>query len=133
MKFSGVIMPKEKQLVHARIENPILVRKTLLESAILTTELLKSYQKLRKIRTEKKHYKVEFRQNLQEIKNLLEKLELQELPRPPTIPKLHTFKEVGKEIKKEKIKRIKQEKLLESESSELDSELRRLQEKLENL
>ncbi len=128
-----VIMPKEKQLVHARINSPILVRKTLLESAILATEILKSYQKTKKIRAQKLHYKSQLRNNLQEIKSLVDKLEMQELPKPPSITKPSAHGKADKEIKQEKTKRINQERLLESKSTELDIELKKLQERLKNL
>lgn len=126
-----IIMPK--QLVHAQVKNPILVRKTLLESAILITEILKSYQKFKKIRTQKQHFKIQLKKDLQEIKQLIEKLEIHELPRPPSIPKPHSSPIVKKEIKKEIKEQIKQEKLIEHEHSEFDAELKKLQEKLKNL
>ena len=126
-----IIMPK--QLVHAQVKNPILVRKTLLESAILATEILKSHQKIKKIRTQKHHFKTQLKKDLQEIKQLVEKLEIHELPRPPSIPSPHKSPVIKKELQKEVKEQIKQEKLLEVEHSELDSELKKLQEKLKNL
>jgi len=122
-----------KQLVHAQLKNPILVRKTLLESAILTTEILKSYQKIKKIRTQKQKFKTQLKKDLQEIKQLVEKLEIHELPRPPQIPHSHKSPVIKKELKKEVKEQIKQERLLNHEHSELDSELKKLQDKLKNL
>lgn len=126
------IMSKPKQIVHAQIKNPILVRKTLLESAILVTEMLKSFQRIKRIRVEKKHYKNELKTNFDEIKKLIEKLSDYELPKLPLMHHAQP-KQVKKEIKKEIIKRVEQEKLVEKGYSDLDNELKKLQDKLKNL
>ena len=125
-------MQKPKQIVHAQVRNPILVRKTLLESAIAVTELQKSLQKIKKIRAEKKHFKNELKISYDEIRKLIEQLATSELPRPPSMPH-QSFKQLKKEIKKETTKRVEQEKLVQHEDSGLDYELKKLQDKLKNL
>jgi len=120
---------KEKKIVHARITRPVLVRKTLLECAILTTEILKSHQNIKKIRTQKTRLKIQVKKEIQMLKILTQKLEESELPRPPelTKEKPKTPKNIKKELKEEVHKRKLQENL------EIDSELENLQRKLKSI
>ena len=117
------IMQKPKQIVHAQVRNPILVRKTLLESAISITEMQKSLQRIKKIRAEKRHFKNELKINYGEIRKLIEQLAVSELPRPPSMPH-QSFKHLKKEIKKETVKRVEQERLVQHEDSGLDMSLK---------
>lgn len=120
---------KEKRLIHARINRPVLVRKTLLECAILATSILKGYQTIKKIRFQKNRLKAELKNNLQISKLLLDKLEQSELPRTPELIK-EKPKE-SKELKKEITEEVKRRKL--QENLEIDTELESLQRKLRSL
>ncbi len=127
-------MAKKKEIVHAQVKNPILIRKTILESAIFATEILNSLQKFKKIKKEKQQFRIKLKKELQEIKSLIEKLEIHELPRPPSIPHPSSAPLIKKEFKKEAKKQIKEEtKLIETKHSEFDVELKKLQEKLKAL
>ena len=104
---------KQEKILHARIQNPLLIRKTLLESAITSAEILKSHSLLRKIRSEKNKRKTELKKIFDEIKSLKNKLEEHELPPLNRVTHEKVKKTVPKKklIKQEKGKRKKQEQI----------------------
>ncbi|MBS3150868.1 hypothetical protein J4443_00620 [Candidatus Woesearchaeota archaeon] len=125
------------KLLHAQIKNPILVRKTLLESAISTAEALKSMHEFKKLKSLEGRKKAELRRLFEEVKILRTKLEEEELPRLTEIKHEKIKEDVSKKvlIKEEIKKQRKQETILgkETEKSGLDLEIDRLREKIRNL
>jgi len=133
-------MATKSKLLHARIQSPLLVRKTLLESAISTAEILKSMHMLKKISAEKNKRKIELRKLYEEIKVLRAKLEEYELPplsevqhekinkKDQKMPKKRMIKE---EVRKQK----QQERMIvkESEKTGLDLEIDQLKDRIRNL
>jgi|TARA_B100001971_G_C18143158_1_gene511517 hypothetical protein len=133
-------MPKEK-LLHARIQNPLLIRKSLLESAITSAEILKTGRELGKIKTEKNKKKTEIKKIINEIKELSFQLEEKELPPLNVVSKEKIKKVVPKRklVKEETSKRKKQERILKTESKEdqelsgIDLEISNLKDKIRKL
>lgn len=133
-------MPKNK-LLHARIQNPLLIRKTLLESAILSAEILRKTKALKKIHTEKNKKKTEIRKLIEEVKTLRIQLEDRELPPLESVKHEKIVKRVPKKklLRAEKSRRKQQEKILKAESKEdqelsgLDLEISQLRDKIRNL
>ena len=132
-----MIMMQKNKLLHAQIKNPLLIRKTLLESAISTAEILRSMNVLRKIKSEENRKKAELRKLFEEVKILRTRLEEKELP-PLTEVKHEKIKKnvtkkvlINEEVKKQR----NQERLLgkEAEKSGLDLEIDNLREKIRNL
>ncbi|MBI2105509.1 hypothetical protein HYT56_01575 [Candidatus Woesearchaeota archaeon] len=130
-------MVAKSKLLHARIQNPLLVRKTLLESAISIAEVLKSMRILKKISSEKNKRKTELKKLFDEIRILRTKLEEHELPPLSEIKDEKISKKVQKkELISEEIRKQKQqEKMLskELEKSSLDFEIDQLKEKIRGL
>lgn len=128
---------QKSKLLHAQIKNPILVRKTLLESAISSAEILRSMHESRKLRSLENRKKAELRRLFEEIKVLRAKLEERELPHLSEVRHEKINKGSSKEalIKEEVKKQKSQEKLLgkEAEKSGLDLEIDKLREKIRNL
>ena len=132
-------MPEKKQekLLHARIQNPLLIRKTLLESAIASAEILKSMKTLKQIKSQEIKGRVELKKLMDEVKSLRDKLEEHELPSLDKVKHEKVNKVVQKKklIHEEARKRKKQEKILgkETKVSPLDSEIETLRERIRNL
>ncbi|MAG45275.1 MAG: hypothetical protein CMH63_00695 [Nanoarchaeota archaeon] len=133
-------MPKEK-LLHARIQNPLLIRKSLLESAITSAEILKIGKDLGKIKTEKNKKKTAIKKIINEVKELSLQLEEHELPPLNVVSKEKIKKAVPKRklVKEEKSRRKKQERILKIESKEdqelsgIDLEISNLKDKIRKL
>ncbi|MBI2507395.1 hypothetical protein HYV89_00390 [Candidatus Woesearchaeota archaeon] len=127
----------QKKLLHAQIKNPLLVRKTLLESAISTAEILRSMQVLRKIKAEENRKKAELKGLFEEVRILRAKLEEKELPPLGEIKHEKINKNVPKKIliREEVRKQRNQERILgkETEKSGIDLEIDNLREKIRNL
>ena|SRR3989344_6811898 len=131
-------MVKEK-LLHARISNPLFLRKTILESAIMSAEMAKSAVDLKAIKTQKNKHKMQLNKLFSEIKILRNRLEEHELPSLSLVQseKPKGLKGVKKDEKVEKLKRKKQEIILKKEKDSahliLDSEINQLKERIRNL
>lgn len=132
-------MPKEKKLLHARVQNPLFVRKTLLESAIICAEMAKAVSEFKKTGVIKNKHKTQLKKLYAEIKILRTKLEEHELP-PLSIVKKEKPKGLKEKKQEEKIevsKRKKQESMLEKERAShygvLNSEISELKERIRNL
>ena len=104
-----------------------------MECAIFATEVLRSYDRLKRIRFQKVKCKAQIKRNIGEVKLLNEKLEQVELPRPPQIPRLHSAPSFKEEIHEEVNKQKKQIRMIEGTDSSLDAELKRMKEKLSQL
>ena len=130
-------MIQKNKLLHAQIKNPLLVRKTLLESAISTAEILRSMNVLRKIKSEENRKKAELKRLFEEVRILRTKLEEKELPPLGEVKHEKIRKNVPKKvlIGEEVRKQRNQERLLgkEAEKSGLDLEIDNLREKIRNL
>ena len=126
-----------QKLLHAQIKNPIFVRKTLLESAISSAEILKSMHFLKKLKSEENKKKLELRRLFEEIRILRTKLEEKELPPLSEIKHEKIKRSIPKKIliKEENRKQKQQERLFgkETEKSGLDLEIDNLREKIRNL
>ncbi len=131
---------KEEVLVHARISNPIFVRKTLLESAILGAEVLKGYERIKKLEITKVSYRNQVKKIIKELRELVTELENEKLPKVPHIanPKEDIkSKVISEEIKEREFvqseRAKKPVKFTKTHSDILDEEIRRLQERINKL
>lgn len=130
----------EDALVHARISNPIFVRKTLLEGAIVGAEILKGYERIKKLESQKKRYRAEVKKIIRELKELVRELEFERLPK---VPHVRVTEEVPKEklIAREVMERDlvkgetekKPKKVTRTHTNVLDDEIKRLQERIDKL
>ncbi len=122
---------KEEVLVHARISNPIFVRKTLLESAILGAEILKGYERIKNLESKKTNYRNQVKKIIKELRELIGELENEKLPK---VPHINEARPVIKEsFKPKEIREIKTVKFTKTHSDVLDEEIRRLQERINKL
>mgnify|MGYP001602116563 CR=1 FL=1 len=128
---------QKNKILHAQIKNPIFVRKTLLESAISSVEIIKSMHEFKRLKNIENKKNNELRKLFEEIKILRTKLEEQELPPLSEVRQEKIKKNVPKKqlIREEAKKQKKQERLLETETekSGLDLEIDKLKEKIRNL
>ena len=128
---------QKSKLLHAQIKNPIFIRKTLLESAISSAEVIRSMHELKRIKSIENKKMSELKRLFEEIKVLRTKLEEHELPHLSEVRHEKVKKAVKKnQVIKEEIKKQKsQERLLgqETEKSGLDLEIDNLREKIRNL
>ncbi|MEK6951390.1 MAG: hypothetical protein AABX29_00075 [Nanoarchaeota archaeon] len=130
----------EEALVHAQISNPIFVRKTLLESAILGAEILKGYENIKKLEVKKANYRNQVKTIIRELRELIRELETEKLPKVPHIAKpKESFKEkfIMEEVKEREIVQSevikKPVKFTRTHSDVLNEEIRRLQERIDKL
>lgn len=115
-------MPKfETKGLHIKFLNPIDNRKEILESALLTANLLQKYEDFKSIRNEKTKQKALLKKTIKEIRLLFKDLEYKELPEYK-IPKTQKKPKETKPDLKETITKTK-----------LESELESIRKKLENL
>ena len=128
---------QKSKLLHAQIKNPIFVRKTLLESAISSAEMMRSMHELKRLKSIETKKKSELKRLFEEIRVLRTKLEESELPPLSEVSHEKVKKKVQKNqvIKEEVKKQKKQEKLLgnETEKTGIDLEIDKLREKIRNL
>lgn len=134
------VSSKEDVLVHARISNPIFVRKTLLEGAIFGAEILKGYERIKKLEVKKKRYRGEVKKILRELKELVGELEFERLPKVPHVT--HPKQIIPKErlIQKEVVEReiVRQERkrpkiLQRTHTDTLNDEIKKLQDRINKL
>jgi hypothetical protein len=109
-------MPPKKKIkaVHAQIENPVLVRKTILEGNILSIENLKLLKNIKQLKKRKTKLKTELRRLNKEMEADLLAFE-EYIPQPSDVginPEKHTEKEIKQNRREEERKRKTQEKLL---------------------
>lgn len=128
---------QKSKLLHAQIKNPILVRKTLLESAISSAEVAKSIHEFKKFKNLQNKKKLELKKLLEEVRILRTKLEEHELPRLSEVRHEKIKKNVPKKIliREEVKKQRAQENMLgkETEKSGLDLEIDELRERIRKL
>ena len=122
---------KEEVLVHARISNPIFVRKTLLESAILGAEILKGYERIKKLEVTKISYRNQVKKIIKELRELVSELETEKLPKVPHVSEAKPV--IRESFKPKEIREIKTVKFTKTHSDVLDDEIRRLQERINKL
>ncbi|MEK6856403.1 MAG: hypothetical protein AABX49_00150, partial [Nanoarchaeota archaeon] len=127
---------QKNKILHAQIKSPIFVRKTLLETAISSAEIIKSMHELKKLKSIENKKWGEMKKLFDEVKILRTKLEEHELPPLSEIRQEKIKKNVPKKqlIREEAKKQKKQERLLETETekSGLDLEIDKLREKIRN-
>lgn len=121
-----------KAQLHTQLNEPVRLRKLILESAIDATKLqqyLKSFKKIRKQKIEQQRM---FKTKIKEIKELFHKIELESIPDLPqkfTKPKKQ-IKTKGKKITKKQIQKekipIAQDKL-EKDLSDINKKLKDLE------
>ncbi|HLC58474.1 MAG TPA: hypothetical protein VJI68_01300 [Candidatus Nanoarchaeia archaeon] len=68
------IVEKDLEPVHIQINNPVSLRRSILESAILVTRLIKSYDDLRMVKERKINLMSSFAKNYEELGKSLSKL-----------------------------------------------------------
>lgn len=122
-----------KNVMHVGIANPNRKRKEILGSAVEILELLKHYEKSRKIKREKNARKRELKALMKEIKILAG--ELKELIPVVELPKEEAKKEVvEKQIKKVEIKKVETTEIKrEDHSTRLEKDLQALRDKISSL
>ncbi|MAG52905.1 MAG: hypothetical protein CMH62_02990 [Nanoarchaeota archaeon] len=105
---------RKAKVVHAQIGNPVLVRKTLLETSILSIENLKILKNIRQVKKRKDKLKTELRRQCREMRQLIIEFEgiLPPLSEVGIHPQKESEKVVKKVAKKEAVKRKDQEKLM---------------------
>lgn len=110
--------------IHIRLSNSIDKRKLILESALLSNNLLQKYEDLKAVRNEKSKQIALFKKTMKEINLLFRELEFKELPEIK-IPK------------EEPIRKGRKEKMIEKETpivrTKIESDLDNIRSKLENL
>ena len=132
----------EQTLVHARIASPIFVRKTLLEGAIVGAEILKGYERIKKLESQKKKYRAEIKKIIRELKELTKELEFERLPKVPHVAgptKVEVPKEklVAREVMERDLVKGKIEKkprrITRTHTNVLDDEIKKLQARIDKL
>ncbi len=130
----------EDALVHARISNPIFVRKTLLEGAIVGAEVLKGYENIRKLESKKRKYRADVKRIIKDLKELVKELEFERLPKLPhvaepkqTVPKdrLIQMEVMEREAVRQQIKRPK--KIVRTRTDALNDDIKNLQKRIDKL
>ncbi len=102
------------RIVHAQIKNPVLLRKTILESSIASIENLKILKNIKQIKKRKGKLKSELRAIGKEFKDLILFFE-ETLPKPNEVgvnPQRESEKEIKRVTKTETKKRSSQENLM---------------------
>ncbi len=112
--------------VHVRLQEPIEKRKDILESALVSANLLQKYEDIKPLRNEKRKQIALFKKIIKETRILFKELEYEELPEVK-IPKV--------EIPKKLIQEAKHNLKLEAPISrtKLEQDLADIRNKLENL
>lgn len=130
-------MTAKDKLLHAKVQSPLLIRKTLLEAAISLSEINKSAKELKAIKAEKTKKVREFKNHLEEMKTLCIQLEDRELPSVSTVDKEKTKKIPKTKFLKEELRKVKkEEKTLERRHGHdvmAEVEIAQLREKIRRL
>ncbi len=121
-------MNEAKNVVFVRLEDPDGKRKAVLGSAITIIEVLKGYEKLRRLRREKGLAKRELKMIFKDIKRLLEELE-------EIMPTLKITEEIPKKQEVQNVAREKPAKVAIKTEAERNKEYRmtKLEKDLEEL
>lgn len=125
---------KKPELTYTQIQEPLNVRRSVLEAALYSAEILKSYENLKKIHAEKDAYKRKLKTIINNIKILNNRI-TEELPELPQEEKPTPFKKPAP-IKPPKIEikiPIKKKEIQPAVKSQLDLELADIKSKLEEL
>ncbi|MBL7051710.1 MAG: hypothetical protein ISS01_01325 [Nanoarchaeota archaeon] len=120
---------KKEESVHVRLDNPISKRKRILQTAVMTVELLKKYEVVRELRKEKVKEMDKLRVVLSDIKKMTKRIKVQDLPKVKGIEEKH--KEHKIVMKAKNIE--KHEKIVKVHKSGIESQLDELRRKLETL
>lgn len=142
---SKVVIRRKPKIIHARIKNPVLVRKTLLEAGILSLENLKILKNIRRIKKRKDKLKMDIRRECNDMRSMVIKFQ-ELLPQPEEIG-INVQKESEKELRSEsrfeERKRKSQERLMAKttrkeenpfeQKDELDFDIEKLKEKIKGL
>lgn len=107
--------------VHIRVADSIDKRKTILESALLSANLLQKYEDIKPVRNEKTKQIALFKKTVKEVRLLFKELEFEDLPEF----KLQKKEDLNEEISEEPEKPLHKAKL--------ESDLEKIRNKLENL
>lgn len=133
-------MKEAKNVMHVGLERPTEMRRGVLNSAIGTIELLKRYEKVKKIKKSKDAHKKELRILFKDIKTLFKEIEevmpAIELPReePKRVERVEPVKVVVKKKLKMKPSVFKPMKIEKDEHMErLDRDLQALRDKIAKL
>jgi hypothetical protein len=115
---------KKNKVMHAQVSSPVLVRKTILETSILTIENLKILKNIKQIKKRKNKLKVELRRLCKEMK--IETMTFEEYLPPPAEVGISIQKESEREIKKnarEEAKKRKGQETLVVKTTETENPL----------
>ncbi|MBU2639672.1 MAG: hypothetical protein KKG75_03110 [Nanoarchaeota archaeon] len=138
--------PKKKsKVIHAQVSNPVLVRKTILETSILSLENLKILKNIKQIKRRKAKLKTELRKLCKEMQDQSLIFE-GKIPSPDEVgisPEKETEKEIRKVAREEGRKRKSQEKLMVKttkkeenpfeQKDQLDFDIEKLKSKIKGL
>ncbi|MDO8556814.1 MAG: hypothetical protein Q7R96_06620 [Nanoarchaeota archaeon] len=115
--------------VHTMIERPVEIRRALLEAAIKSTEVLKTYESMQDVRDQKEEVKKQIRLNLVRLKRLVlgVKKSLPVLPKDLDMP--HPVKPIELKQKPE----VVPAKVNVSSRDRLDRDIKALQERIQKL
>ncbi len=86
--------------VHARISDPLDLRRDILECAIFSTDALKFGEDLNALAKEKKKLRTQMKYKLDDLKKTIKSLE-KKMPRLPDSEKLHAHREEMRELLKQ--------------------------------
>jgi light-regulated signal transduction histidine kinase (bacteriophytochrome) len=91
--------------IHTRIENGLELRKEILETALRTTELIQRFKDYKDYNSEKKKLITKFKKDVKELKEVVNNLELKDLPKEYTrelsIPEIKKIIKPSREITRE--------------------------------
>ena len=124
-----VVHKKKEESVHVRLDNPISKRKNILQTAVMTVELLKKFEVVRDLRKEKVKEMDKLRIVLNDIKKMTRAIKTKDLPKVKGLEEKH--KEHKVVMKARHIE--KHEKKIKIHRSAIDSQLDALRKKLETL
>ncbi len=122
--------------MHVGIIDPNAKRKQILESAILTIQLLKGFERIKDIRKERDKVKSEFKSKLKEINTLAKEFNslIPKVKLPEADVKKALHEKVAETKEKLPFKRIRTEKYRKSANlDKLDKDIDFLRKKLESL
>ena len=130
---------RPEESVHVRLEMPLDKRKTVLQAAIDTMQLMKRHENIVRIRQEKEQVYVEFRKVLATINRMVREVRMKELPLDSDdikhVKKVKNISIMAPVVKKvEKVLKTKGKRPEpEKRSSSLNSQIDSLQRKMQNL
>ena len=129
-KKAVVHKKKKQESVHVRLDNPISKRKDILQTEVMTVELLKKYEVVRELRKAKVREMDNLRIVLSDIKKMTKDIKTKDLPKVKGIDEKH--KEHKIVMKAKHIEKHEEKKIIVHRSA-IDSQLDALRKKLETL